>query len=93
MEQRKMQEFLFSEVLVHPELVINFLTEGSDIALMVRREGDKVIVYPHQIYSDEVNEILEEAVAEYQEKKQTGYSKEQAFHDFKQAQKEISKYL
>ncbi len=92
MNQATKQEFSLTEVQSHPELVLDLLAD-DDIALTVRRQGDKVVVYMHRVYSDDVNAILKEATALYQAKKQSGYSREDAFEDFIEAQKEISKHL
>ncbi|OQY54041.1 MAG: hypothetical protein B6245_21905 [Desulfobacteraceae bacterium 4572_88] len=93
MEQREMQEFSFSDIQVHPNLITDILDKGEDVALMLRREGDKIKVYSHRTYSNEVNDILEEAMAEYEAKKQIRYDKKQIFRDFKESVKEISRYI
>ena len=94
MSQATKQEFSFTEVQSHPELVLDLLAD-EEIALTVRRQGDKVVVYRHRVYSDDVNTILKEAtaIAMYQAKKQSGYSREDAFEDFIEAQEEINEYL
>ncbi|RLC09430.1 MAG: hypothetical protein DRI57_22160 [Deltaproteobacteria bacterium] len=93
MEQREIQEFSFSDIRVHPNIITDILDKGEDVSLMLRRQGDKVTAYSHRTYSDEVNDILEEAMAEYEAKKQAGYDKKQVFRDFKESVEEISKYI
>jgi len=44
-------------------------------------------------YDKESVRILEEAKEEHKRYKDNGYSREQAFSDFEEARKEISKYL
>jgi hypothetical protein len=77
----------------HPELVIEALAESDDISVLLRRRGDQVYVYYQKMYSDEVNEILDESQREFQRRQKEGYSREQAFQDFMEVQQEIGKYL
>jgi hypothetical protein len=93
MKQIVVQHFSFSEIQLHPKRVVELLAQDNEIALLVKREGDDIMVYSYPVYSQEVNDILEEAVAEHQALKQRGYNQEQAFQDFRESQQEISKYL
>jgi len=52
MEQRQMQEFSFSDIRVHPNIIADILEKGEDIAFTLRREGDRVTVCSHQTDSD-----------------------------------------
>ncbi len=53
MEQRQMQEFSFSDIRVHPNIIADILEKGEDIAFTLRRKGDRVTVYSHQADRDE----------------------------------------
>jgi hypothetical protein len=77
----------------HLEIVMNALVESKDISILLRRRGDQIFVFYQKRYSDKVNEIFEKAQREYQRREKEGYSREQAFQDFVEAQQEISKYL
>jgi len=48
MEQGKMQAFSFSDIRVHPNIIIDILEKNKDVSLMLRREGDRVTVYSHR---------------------------------------------
>ncbi|OQY60153.1 MAG: hypothetical protein B6245_02785 [Desulfobacteraceae bacterium 4572_88] len=52
MEQREMQEFSFSDIQIHPNIITDILERGEDIAFTLRREGDRVTVYSHQTCGD-----------------------------------------
>ncbi len=91
--EHSVEKFSFDHFRSHPELVVNALAENNDTSIMLKRLGNQVFVYYQKKYSNEVNEILEESESEYQKKLQEGYTREQAFQDFMEAQQEISKYL
>ena len=52
MEQRQMQEFSFSDIRVHPNIIADILEKGEDIAFTLRRKGDRVTVCSHQADRD-----------------------------------------
>jgi hypothetical protein len=87
------QHFSFSEIQQHPKQVVELLAQEQDMVILVKREGDDITICSYPAYSQAVNDILEEAKAEYQVKKEHGYTREQAFQDFRESQKDISKYL
>jgi hypothetical protein len=87
------QKLSFDDFKNHLEQIANVLAQSNDIALMLKREGNQVFVYYHKPYSEEVNSILDEAKRVHQRKKSEGYSREQAFADFMQAQVAMGKYL
>jgi len=87
------QHFSFSDIQRHPKRVVELLAQEQAMVILVKREGDDITICSYPAYSQEVNDILEEAMAEHQVKKQRGYTREQAFQDFRESQKEISKYL
>jgi hypothetical protein len=87
------QRFSFADIQRHPRRVIDLLAQEQEMVILVKREGDDITICSYPTYSQEVNDILEEATAEHQVKKQGGYTREQAFQDFRESQKKISKYL
>jgi hypothetical protein len=91
--ENTLQKLPFDDFKSHLELIAKALEESNDISLMLRREGEHVLVYSHKRHREQVNGILQEAKREHQRKKSEGYSREQAFADFMQAQTEMSKYL
>jgi hypothetical protein len=91
--EHAVEKFLFNDFKTYFELVVNALAESNNGAIMLARQGDEVFVLYRKRYSDEVNEILEESEREYQRRMKAGYTREQAFQDFMEAQMEISKYL
>ncbi len=91
--EHAVEKFPFNDFKTHVELVVNALAESNNGSIMLTRQGDEVFVLYRKRYSDEVNEILEESEREYQRRMKAGYTREQAFQDFMEAQEEISKYL
>jgi hypothetical protein len=91
--ENNLQKFSFDYFKSHLELIVNALTQGKEVSLMLKREGDQVFLYSHKKYEAQANDILDEARQAHQRKKSEGYSREQAFADFMQAQMEMSKYL
>lgn len=91
--QETWQQISLEEVKNHLDLVANALAERDDVSVLLSRRGDRVFVYYHKRYSGEVNDILEESRREYQRKQNEGYSREQAFTDFIEAQREINEYF
>lgn len=87
------RKFSFEEFTKHLQVVVEALTESNNASIMLQRQGDEVFVFYKKRYSDEVYEILEECEREYQRKLKEGYTREQAFEDFMEAQQEISKSL
>ena len=87
------QHFSFSDIQQHPKRVIELLAQEQEIVILVKREGNDITICSYPVYSQEVNDIPEEAIVEHQAKKQRGYTREQAFQDFRQSQKDISTYL
>ncbi len=87
------QHFSFSDIQQHPKRVIELLAQEQEMVIMVKREGDDITICSYPVYSQEVNDILDDALAEHRMKKQQGYTREQAFQDFRETQEKISKYL
>ncbi|MFQ5631940.1 MAG: hypothetical protein ACE5I1_24480 [bacterium] len=75
------------------ELLADEMIEMDDASVLLKKSGDQVFVYFPKRYHDEVDEILEESKREFQQKQDQGYSQEQAFQDFMEAEQEISKYI
>jgi len=91
--EHSVEKFSFDDFKSHLQLVVDALAESNDVSITLKRQGDQVLVFYQRKYSDEVNEILEECEREYQRRLKEGYTREQAFQDFMEAQQEISKYL
>ncbi len=93
MSQPITQHFSFSEIQEHPKQMLELLAKEQETVFLVKRKGDDITICSYPAYSQEVNDILEEAKAEHRQKKQNGYTREQAFQDFRESQREIGKYL
>jgi hypothetical protein len=93
MSQITTQHFSFADIQRHPKRVIDLLAQQQEFVLLLKREGDEITVSSYPVYSQEINEILEEAIAEHQSLKQGGYDRKRAFQDFRETHQEISKYL
>ncbi len=87
------QHFSFSDIQQHPRRVIELLAQEQEMVILIKREGDDITICSYPVYRQEVNDILDEAMVEHQSKKQRGYTREQAFQDFRESQEDISKYL
>lgn len=93
MSQIATQHFSFSDLQLHPDQVIELLAQASTVAIIVKRDGDDITVSSYPTYSQEVHELLEEAKAEHQARKQHGYDRAQAFQGLRESLQKISKYL
>ncbi len=85
--------FSFKDIKNHPDTIIKLLSDGDDVSLLIRRRGNDVYVISKRTYSDKVNKILKNAKTKLKEKEKRGFTKEQAFKNFENAQEKISKYL
>ncbi len=88
-----LEKFSVDDLKNHLETIINMLEKSKDISILLRRQGNQIFVFYQKRFSDEVNKIFEESEREYQRRLKDGYTREQAFQDFMEAQREISKYL
>ncbi len=66
------------------------MIKKENASVLLKKEGDQVFVYYPGGYSAQAEEILKASETDYENKKRSGYSREQAFNDFWQAQREIS---
>lgn len=72
------------ELQQHPELIVDLLRDETDATVVVRREGDRVILLQQKQRPD-VDELRAEAERLLRQKEQTGYSREAAFQDLRGA--------
>lgn len=93
MVEHSVEKFSFEDFKSRVQFVVEALAASTDVSIMLKRKGNQVFVFQPRTYSDEVNDILEESDREYQRRMKEGYTREQAFQDFMEAQQEISKYL
>ncbi len=91
--EKSLEKFPIDDFKNNLEIVMNALVESKNISILLRRERDQIFVFYQKRYSDQVNEIFAQAQREYQRREKEGYTREQAFQDFMEAQQEISKYL
>ncbi len=95
MEQiaEKFQDILLDDLRGHPELITNMLFNDQDVSIILEKRGNTVRFAYLRTYDKETTRILEEARREYAQKKQEGYTREQAFQDFLDAQEEIQHHF
>ncbi len=89
--RQSVRQFSFDDFMNNFAIIKDALAENKNISIMVRREENLVFLYFKRAYDDEVEMILADAKAEYHRKNAQGYTHEQAFKDFMEAQEEISK--
>jgi len=87
------QDLSIEEVKNRPEIVTDWLLSEDEISIIFEKRGHKIRFAYLRKYDSETMQILEDAKKEYLQKKKKGYSREQAFQDFKTAQQEISQQL
>lgn len=87
------QHLSFAELQRHPQIVVDLLERKKDAAFIVQRDGDEITIAAYPAYSQDVEHILQDALAEYQHLKQQGYGREQAIEDFRKSQIEITQHL
>ena len=75
------------------DLLADEMIAMDEASVLLKKSGDQVFVYFPKTYRAEVDEILEVSKRELQRKQSQGYSREQAFQDFMEAQLKISEYL
>jgi len=91
MSQIVTQHFSFSEIQRHPGRIVELLAQEGEIVIVVKRQGADITICSYPVYSQEVNDILNDAMADHQRKQQQGYPREQAFQDFQESQQAISR--
>lgn len=74
-----------------PELITRLLLRERDVSLLFEKRGDQVRYAYLKTYNEESVRLLQEAKAEYEQRKQEGYTREQAFKEFEEAQEEINR--
>ena len=91
MRQRSepLRDLALADVRAHPELITDLLLSETDVSLVLERHGDTVRVAAMRTYDQELRDLLEEGREQYREKKQRGYSREEAFTDLEAVQEEL----
>ena len=69
--------------------ILNLLSGDDDVSMVVEKHGDTVRVATMQRYDNDTKRILAEAREEYRQRKEQGYSREEAFSDIKAVQAEL----
>ena len=87
------QDIGVGDLKIHPELLTKILFQDQDVSLILEKRGQKIRYAYLRTYDAESHSILEEANADYLRKKNQGYSREQAFQDFEDAQQEIAMFI
>jgi len=86
-------DILLDDIKAHPELITDILFDDDDLSLILEKRGKTVRFAYLRRYGRDTTRILEEAKQEYAQKAQEGYTREQAAHDFLDAQEEIHQQL
>jgi hypothetical protein len=87
------QDISIEEMKKRPEIVVDWLLKDDEVSVIFEKQGQKIRFAYLRKYDSETMRILEDAKKEYLQKKKKGYSREQAFQDFIDAQQEISQQL
>lgn len=86
-------DILLDDIKGHPELITDILFDDEDLSLILEKRGKTVRFAYLRRYDRESMRILREAKQEYTQQVQKGYTREQAAHDFLDAQEEIQQQL
>ena len=86
---KQSQDISLDDIKVHPELITEVLFDDHDLSIILEKRGNTVRFTYLRMYDSDTTRILEEARQEYAQKRQEGYTREQAFEDFQEAQEEI----
>lgn len=86
-------DIAIEEIRQRPELLANLLLAGDDRSIMMERRANVVRIMYLKNYEPATQRLVAEARAEYQVKKEGGYSREQAFADLWAAETEIAEQL
>lgn len=81
------QQIGFDDLKIHPEFLTEILSRDQDLSLILEKRGQTIRYAYLRTYDADSRRILDEAKAEYREKKAQGYSREEAFQDFENAQR------
>lgn len=84
------QDISIEEIKKRPEIVTDWLLKDDEVSVIFEKRGKRVRFAYLRRYDSATMRILEVAKQEYAQKKQEGYSREQAFQDLIAAQQEIS---
>lgn len=87
------QHMSVEDIRNNPALVADLLLKERNISLIFERRGDKVIYTYMKTYDEKSLRILREAKEEHKKRRESGYTREQAFEEFEDAREEIGKYL
>jgi hypothetical protein len=87
------QDILLEDIKNNPELITELLLKDQDVSVVLEKHGDTVRFAYLRTYDKETVRILKEAKNEYAQKKEEGYTKEQAFKDLIEVQDEINRQL
>lgn len=87
------QDISIEEIKNRPEIVTDWLLNDDDVSVIFEKRGQRIRFAYLRKYDSETMRILKEAKKEYTQKKQEGYTREQAFQDLLDAQQEISQQL
>ncbi len=85
------QSFPFEALSAHPELITDILSSHDRVPFFLERRGDTVNVGAAPSSSREVDQLLEEALAEYADMKRQGYGREDGFSELEAVQRELTK--
>jgi len=91
MEQisEKLRSIPLEHVKAHPEIITDLLSTEDNLSVVLEKHGNTVRLAAMRVYDKDATRILQEARREYLQKKEKGYSREQAFADLEAVQEEI----
>lgn len=78
------------EIKKKPELITQLLLQEQDVSVMFEKRGDQVSYFYLKTYDKDTIRILRETKAEHNQLNEKGYTREQAFKEFIEAQLQIN---
>lgn len=87
----KLRDVSLEDVRAHPEMITDLLSGEDDVSVVLEKHGNTVRFAAMRTYDSDSVRILEEARAEYRERKAEGYSREEAFADLEAVLHEVEK--
>jgi hypothetical protein len=83
------QQVSIEDIKKNPELITRLFLQEQDVSLILEKRGNQVSYVYLKTYGSDSIRILREAKAEHQQLDERGYTREQAFKEFEEAQQRI----
>jgi hypothetical protein len=84
------QTLRFADLQAHPEAITEMLSSHEGIPIFLEKRGETVTVGAARVYSADVDQLLQEALAEYADMKRQGYGREDGFEELEALRGEMA---